>query len=103
MLFGVSNFDRQTLINNTVAFAKAAKLFEVPVVLTRVETKSVSGNLWPQIRAVFPKQEAIERSSMNSWDGKNFVAAVERTGSKKIVLCGLWTETCVAPSYHKGT
>ena len=76
MLFGVSNFDRQTIINNTVALAKAVKLFELPVVLTTVETKSFSGNLWPQIRAVFPKQEPIERSSMNSWDDKNFVAAI---------------------------
>jgi len=96
MLFGVSNFDRQTIINNTVALAKAARVFDVPVVLTTVETKSFSGNLWPQIRAVFPKQEPIERSSMNSWDDKNFVAAIERTGRKKIVLCGLWTEVCVA-------
>jgi nicotinamidase-related amidase len=96
MLFGVSNFDRQTIINNTVALAKAARVFDVPVVLTTVETKSFSGNLWPQIRAVFPKQEPIERSSMNAWDDKNFVAAIERTGRKKIVLAGLWTETCVA-------
>src|SRR5260221_9063041 len=96
MLFGVSNFNRQTIINNTVALAKAARVFDVPVVLTTVETKSFSGNLWPQIRAVFPKQEPIERSSMNSWDDRNFVAAIERTGRKKIVLCGLWTETCVA-------
>src|SRR6185503_8460566 len=96
MLFGTSNFDRQTIINNTVALAKATRVFDVPVVLTTVETKSFSGNLWPQIRAVFPKQEPIERSSMNSWDDKNFVAAIERTGRKKIVLCGLWTEVCVA-------
>jgi nicotinamidase-related amidase len=96
MLFGVSSADRQTIINNTVALAKAARVFDIPVVLTTVETKSFSGNLWPQIRAVFPKQEPIERSSMNSWDDKNFVAAIERTGRKKIVLCGLWTETCVA-------
>src|ERR1700731_2956924 len=96
MLFGVSNFDRQTIINNTVALAKAARVFDVPVVLTTVETKSFSGNLWPQIKAVFPKQEPIERSSMNSWDDKNFVAAIEQTGRKKIVLCGLWTETWVA-------
>jgi nicotinamidase-related amidase len=33
---------------------------------------------------------------MNSWDDKNFVAAIEKTGRKKIVLAGLWTETCVA-------
>ena len=96
MLFGVANFDRQSIINNNVALAKAARVFEVPVVLSTVETKSFSGNLWPQIQAIFPEQAPIERSSMNSWDDKNFVAAIERSGRKKIVLAGLWTETCVA-------
>src|ERR1700748_3829258 len=96
MLFGTSNFDRQGIINNTVALGKAARVFDVPVGLTTVETKSFSGNLWPQIRAVFPGQEPIERSAMNSGDDKNFVAAIEKTGRKKIVLAGLWTETCVA-------
>jgi nicotinamidase-related amidase len=96
MLFGTSNFDRQLIINNTVAFAKATRIFDVPVVLTTVETKSFSGNMWPQLRAVYPHQEIVERSSMNSWDDRNFVAAIERTGKKKIILAGLWTETCVA-------
>jgi nicotinamidase-related amidase len=96
MLFGVSNFDRQSIINFNVALAKAARVFGVPVILTTVESKSFSGNMWPQIQAVFPGQSPIERSSMNSWDDKNFVAAVEKTGRKKIVLSGLWTETCVA-------
>ncbi len=96
MLFGVANFDRQTIINNNVALSKAAKVFDVPVVLSTVETKSFSGNLWPQIQAVFPNQTPIERSSMNSWDDKNFVGAIEKSGKKKIVLSGLWTETCVA-------
>src|SRR5881394_2684131 len=96
MLFGVANFDRQTIINNNVALSKAAKVFDVPVVLSTVETKAFSGNMWPQIQAVFPRQEPIERSSMNSLDDANFVNAIERSGRKKIVLAGLWTETCVA-------
>src|SRR5438128_12586783 len=96
MLFGTSNFDRQTIINNTVALAKASRVFDVPVVLTTMETNSFSGNMWPHLRAVFPGQEPIERSSMNSWDDKNFVAAIEKSGRNKIVLAGLWTETCVA-------
>jgi nicotinamidase-related amidase len=96
MLFGVANFDRQAIINNNVALLKAAKVFDVPVVLSTVETKSFSGNMWPQIQAIFPNQSPIERSSMNSWDDANFVAAIERSGKKKIVLSGLWTETCVA-------
>ncbi len=96
MMFGVANFDRQSIINNTVALAKATRVFDVPVVLTSVETKSFSGNLWPQILAVFPEQPAIERSFMNPWDDKNFVAAIKATGRKKLVFAGLWTETCVA-------
>src|SRR5438876_8960399 len=68
MLFGVSNFDRQTIINNTVAFSKAVRIFDVPIVLSTVETKSFSGNLWPQIKAVFPNKVPIERTSMNAWD-----------------------------------
>src|SRR5437870_5218198 len=96
MLFGVSNFDRQSIINNTVALSKASRVFDLPVVLSTVETKSFSGILWPQIKAIFPNYTPIERSSMNAWDDKNFVAAIERTGRKKIVYAGLWTETCVA-------
>src|SRR5437667_11108714 len=76
MMFGVAGFDRQSIINNTVALAKAARVFDVPVVLTTVETKGFSGNLCPQIRAVFPEQPAIERSTMKDWIDKNSVAEI---------------------------
>src|SRR5260370_7777157 len=96
MLFGTSNFDRQSIINSAVALGKAARVFEVPVVLTTVETKSFSGNMWPQLRAVFPNQEPIERSSMNSSYYRNFVAPIETTGRRKIVFAGLSTKPCAA-------
>jgi nicotinamidase-related amidase len=96
MLFGASNFDRQSIINNTVALAKASRIFDVSVVLTTVETKSFSGNMWPQLKAVFPGRTPIERSSMNSWDDVNFVSAIEKTGKRKLILAGLWTEACIA-------
>src|SRR5206468_3605346 len=38
MLFGVANADRATLINNVTLLAKVAKEFNVPAVLTAVET-----------------------------------------------------------------
>jgi len=96
MLFGVANFDRQSVISLNVLLAKATRVFDVPVVLSTVETKGFSGNMWPQIQAIYPDKAPIERSTMNSWDDENFVAAVKATGRKKIVLAGLWTETCVA-------
>src|SRR3954452_5538203 len=96
MLFGVSDFNSQGIMNHNVALAKAARVFGVPVVLSTVETKSFSGNTWPQVLAALGNPTPIERSSMNSWDDEAFVAAVRKTGRKKIVLSGLWTETCVA-------
>jgi nicotinamidase-related amidase len=95
MTFGVTSIDRQTLVNNTVALAKAAKIFNVPVILTTVETKSFSGLMWPQILDLFPGKQPIERSSMNSWEDKNFVAEVQKTGRKKLVMAALWTEVCL--------
>jgi nicotinamidase-related amidase len=95
MTFGVTSIDRQTLVNNTVGLAKAAKIFKVPVILTTVETKSFSGNMWPQILELFPGQAPIERTSMNSWEDKKFVEAVEKTGRKKLVIAALWTEVCL--------
>lgn len=96
MLFGVSSHDRQSIINNNVLLAKAAKVFDVPLVLSTVETQAFSGNTWPQVLAAMPGNAPIERTSMNSWDDAGFVAAIEKTGRRKIVLTGLWTETCVA-------
>ena len=66
MVFGVVNIDRQTLLNNVMLLAKAAKIFNVPTILTTVETKSFSGNMWPQLLDIFPDTQPIERSSMNS-------------------------------------
>src|ERR1700736_2184922 len=91
MTFGVANIDRATLINNVTLLAKVAKEFGIPVVLTAVETESFSGYIWPQLLDVFPGQPVIERSSMNSWDEPRFREAIEATGKKNILLCGLWT------------
>ncbi len=40
MAFGVQSIDRQVLKNNTVALAKAAKIFNIPTTITTVETES---------------------------------------------------------------
>lgn len=95
MTFGVASIDRASLVNNVVLFAKAAKLFGVPTILTSVETESFSGYVWPQLLDVFPGQKVIERTSMNAWDSSDFRAAIEATGKKNVILTGLWTEVCV--------
>ncbi|MEO0347125.1 MAG: hydrolase [Pseudomonadota bacterium] len=94
MAFGVASIDRQTLKNNVVALAKAAKLFNIPTTITTVETTSFSGYTYPELLAVFPKNELLERTSMNSWDDLKVRDALAANGRKKIIVSGLWTGIC---------
>lgn len=94
MAFGVQSIDRQVLTNNTVALAKAAKVFNIPTIITTVETESFSGNTYPELLDVFPGQDILERTSMNSWDDQKVRDALKANGKKKVVVAGLWTEVC---------
>jgi nicotinamidase-related amidase len=94
MAFGVQSIDRQVLKNNTVALAKAARVFNIPTIITSVETMSFSGPTYPELLDVFPGKEILERTSMNSWDDQKVRDALARNGRKKVVVSGLWTEVC---------
>ncbi|MBF9776208.1 hydrolase [Enterobacter hormaechei] len=94
MAFGVQSIDRQVLKNNTVALAKAAKVFNIPTIITTVETESFSGNTYPELLDVFPGQDILERTSMNSWDDQKVRDVLKANGKKKVVVAGLWTEVC---------
>ncbi|HFR4562513.1 MULTISPECIES: hydrolase [Enterobacter cloacae complex] len=94
MAFGVQSIDRQVLKNNTMALAKAAKVFNIPTIITTVETESFSGNTYPELLDVFPGQDILERTSMNSWDDQKVRDALKANGKKKVVVAGLWTEVC---------
>jgi nicotinamidase-related amidase len=94
MAFGVQSMDRQALKNNTVALAKSAKIFNIPTIITTVETESFSGHTYPELLDVFPGKDILERSSMNSWDDQKVRDALAANGKKKVIVSGLWTEVC---------
>ena len=99
MAFGVQSMDRQTLKNNTVALAKSAKVFDIPTIITTVETESFSGHTYPELLDVFPDTPLLERTSMNSWDDQKVRDALAQgaaEGRKKVIVSGLWTEVCNA-------
>jgi len=94
MAFGVQSIDRQALKNNTVALAKAAKIFNIPTTITTVETESFSGHTYPELLAVFPDAPLLERTSMNSWDDQKVRDGLKKNGRNKVIVSGLWTEVC---------
>lgn len=95
MFSGIHSHDRTTIVQNVQIMGKAAKLFKVPTILSTVAANSFSGAMIPEVTAIFPGRQPIDRTSINSWLDQNFRNAVEKTGRKKIVIAGLWTEACV--------
>jgi nicotinamidase-related amidase len=94
-LANLNSHDPQAVVNASAALAKAAKVFEVPTILTTVVADR-GGKIFPQIADVFPGQDIIDRTFINTWEDKKVVDAVKATGRKQLIIAGLWTEICVA-------
>jgi nicotinamidase-related amidase len=88
------------IVNNVIGLAKAAKVFNVPTILTTV-VEDRGGKLIKGLQDLFPDQKPIDRTSINTWEDARVVDAVKRTGRKKVVMAALWTEICLAmPAIH---
>jgi nicotinamidase-related amidase len=75
---------------------RVATAFELPVVLSTVYVKHGMSGTNKELLEALPGVPEIDRTTMNSWEDPDFRAAVERTGRKKLIIAGLWTEVCVA-------
>jgi nicotinamidase-related amidase len=95
MAFATKSHDVTLVRNNVEALAKSAKVFNVPTILSTVAADTFSGQIFPEIKEVFPDEEIIDRTSMNAWDDQKVVNEVEKAKNKKLVVAGLWTEVCV--------
>ena len=94
-LANLNSHDPQAVVNNSTALAKVAKVFNVPTILTSVIAER-GGLIFPQITDVFPEQDVIDRTFINTWEDRKVVDVVKATGRKQLIIAGLWTEICVA-------
>lgn len=95
MFFGVESASRTRVANSVEGLAKAAKVFNIPVILSTVEAFTFSGPIYSKLQNVFPGITPIDRTTLNAWEDMNFRGAVKQSGRQKILLAGLWTEVCV--------
>lgn len=83
------------VINNVVGLAKAAKIFNVPTILTTV-IEERGGYIIKGLQDVFPDQKPINRTLINTWEDPKVTDIVKKSGRKQLIIAGLWTEICVA-------
>jgi nicotinamidase-related amidase len=95
MAFATKSIDAVLLRNNAALVAKAAREFNVSTILTTVAEKTFSGPIFEEIRSVFPKDEVIDRTTMNTWEDARIAKRVNAIGKGRLVFAGLWTSVCI--------
>lgn len=82
---------------NAITLAKIASLAKIPVITTASVPQGPNGPLIPEIHEAAPHARYVARKGeINAWDNPEFVAAVEQTGRKTLIIAGTITSVCMA-------
>ena len=82
---------------NTRWLVRAAKAFDVPIVLSTIGVESGANDpTVPAIAAELEDIEPIDRSSTNSFESEALRDAVAGTGRRRLIFGALQTEVCLA-------
>jgi nicotinamidase-related amidase len=93
----VRSMDPALLLKNAVSTVKTIKTFGVPVVHSTVNVASGQGKpTLPELAELLADDKPLDRTTVNSWEDIEFVQAVHATGRRKLIICALWTEVCMA-------
>lgn len=93
----VKDMDVPVLRANVTTLAKVATLAKIPVITTASVPQGPNGPLIPEIHKYAPHAKYVARQGqINAWDNPDFVAAVEATGRKTLIIAGTLTSVCLA-------
>ena len=93
----VRSMDHELLVKNAVSTVRTIKAFDVPVVHSTVNVSSGQEQpTIPELAGLLENDKPLDRTTVNSWEDTEFVAAVRATGRRKLIFCALWTEVCMA-------
>jgi len=93
----VRSIDHDLLVRNAVSTVRTVKEFGLPVVHSTVNV--ASGQTQPtllELAELLTDDPPLDRTTVNSWEDAEFLQAVRATGRRKLILCALWTEVCMA-------
>ena len=80
-----------------IGLAKLGKVFNLPTVLTTSLGQGPNGPFIPEVLSLFPDVPVIDRRGITSaWDDPTFVAGIEKTGRKNLIIAGVTIDVCLA-------
>jgi nicotinamidase-related amidase len=92
----VRSMDHALLMKNAVSTVRTIKTFGIPVVHSTINVAAGREPTLPELADLLKDDKPLDRTSINSWEDVEFLQAVRATGRRKLIICALWTEICMA-------
>jgi len=98
LMASVESIHPEHLKRGVIALRDIARIYDLPVILTASDPSNPQGPgpVIPELTDAFPNSPVFARTSIGAWDDPKFVAAIEKTNRRQLVVSGIATDAGVA-------
>jgi len=86
--------EKDRVVKNCLHLIELAKMINLPVMVTEQYPKGL-GRTVPELQTAIPDYRPIEKVAFNCCDEPAFLAAIKKSGKKKVIVAGMETHICV--------
>ena len=86
--------DKEKLLRQVVKLIRGVRVLEIPVILTEQYPRGLGPTL-PEIAGLLPDVKPVAKTCFSCCDAPAFNAALEATGRKQVLICGIEAHICV--------
>lgn len=91
----VNTLDKDIVVKRTATLAQAAKIMEIPTILTEQYSKGLGKTVTPVAQCIAKTTPVVEKSAFSAIKEKGFMDILKSFNKKQIVICGIETHICV--------
>lgn len=94
----VKALDKDVVVSKAMTLAKAAKILEIPTIVTQQYSKGLGETVEPLKQCFSSSAQIVEKSAFSAVKEKGFMEILKSHNKKQIVICGIETHVCVHQS-----
>jgi len=91
----VGALDKDVVVKRTATLAKAAKIMEIPTIVTQQYSKGLGQTVEDIKQSLLKNTPIIEKSAFSAVKEKGFLDVLKSYNKNQIVICGIETHVCV--------
>lgn len=91
----VQALDKQVVVSKAATLAKASKIMGIQTLLTEQYPQGLGCTAPAISQNLLPDTITIAKTSFSAYAHEDFRQAIEKTGKKQIIICGIETHICV--------